>query len=119
MPRTVPLSGRQHGGSWKMTKIILFVLAALVSSTVYAAGDAAAGKAKSPVCTSCHGAEGCSANPLWPNLAGQKDLYLIKQMKMFRDGTRNDPLMSAMAKPLSDEDIDNLAAFFATAPACG
>jgi len=53
-----------------------------------------------------------SSNPLWPNLAGQKDGYLAKQMKAFRDGTRNDPMMSPMAKPLSDADIDNIAAYY-------
>lgn len=78
------------------------------------AGDAAAGKAKAMTCAGCHGAEGVSANPLWPNLAGQKDAYLVKQIKAFRDGTRSDPMMSPMAKPLSDEDIDNLAAYFSS-----
>lgn len=77
-----------------------------------AAGDAAAGKAKAAVCAGCHGANGISPNPLWPNLAGQKDAYLIKQMKAFRDGTRSDPMMTPMAKPLSDADIENLAAYY-------
>ena len=76
------------------------------------AGDAAAGKAKSSVCAGCHGMAGVSANPSWPNLAGQKDRYLVKQMKAFRDGTRSDPMMSPMAKPLSDADIENLAAYY-------
>ena len=62
------------------------------------AGDAAAGKAKSATCAGCHGAAGISANPLWPNLAGQQQAYLVKQMKAFRDGTRKDPMMSPMAK---------------------
>jgi len=84
----------------------------LSASVSMAGGDAAAGKAKSTVCASCHGANGVSANPMWPNLAGQKEAYLVKQMKAFRDGTRNDPMMSPMAKPLSDADINNLAAYF-------
>ena len=87
----------------------------LVSASVgMAAGDAAAGKAKSATCAGCHGPAGISANPLWPNLAGQKDAYLVKQLKAFRDGTRTDPVMSPMAKPLSDADIDNLAAYFSS-----
>ena len=87
----------------------------LVSANVgMAAGDAAAGKAKAATCAGCHGANGISSNPLWPNLAGQKDAYLVKQMKAFRDGSRNDPMMSPMAKPLSDADIDNLAAYFSS-----
>ena len=85
-----------------------------LSSFSYAAGDAAAGKAKSATCAACHGAEGISANDIWPNLAGQKEGYLIKQMKAFKDGTRKDPMMSPMAAPLSDEDINNLAAYFSS-----
>lgn len=77
------------------------------------AADAAAGKAKAAVCVACHGAAGISSNPLWPNLAGQKDQYLIKQMKAFRDGERKDPVMAPMAAGLSDADIANLAAYYA------
>ena len=86
----------------------------LLSASISMAGDAAAGKAKAASCAGCHGANGISANPLWPNLAGQKDAYLAKQLKAFRDGSRTDPTMSAMAKPLSDADIDNLAAYYSS-----
>ena len=65
-------------------------------------------------CAGCHGAAGVSANPLWPNLAGQKEAYLAKQIKAFRDGTRTDPMMSPMAKPLTDDDIANMAAYFSS-----
>jgi len=78
----------------------------------YAAGDAAAGKSKSATCAACHGAEGISPNDLWPNLAGQKQGYLIKQIKAFKDGSRKDPMMSPMAGLLSDDDIANVAAYF-------
>lgn len=78
------------------------------------AGDAAAGKTKAATCAGCHGAQGVSGNPMWPNLAGQKEGYMVKQMKAFRDGTRSDPMMSPMSKPLSDADIDNLAAYFSS-----
>ena len=100
-----------------MKKVIVTTMASLLLVTAnisVAGGDAAAGKAKSVTCAGCHGAEGVSANPLWPNLAGQKDAYMVKQMKAFRDGARNDPMMSPMAKPLSDADIDNLAAYFSS-----
>ena len=50
---------------------------------------------------------------LWPNLAGQKEAYLVRQLLQFRDGTRKDPVMSAMAQPLSDQDILDLAAYYA------
>ncbi|WP_375058610.1 c-type cytochrome [Zobellella sp. DQSA1] len=86
---------------------------ALLSAPAFAAGDAEAGKAKSAVCAACHGAEGISAIDMYPNLAGQKATYAAKQLKAFRDGERNDPVMSPMAKPLSDQDIEDLAAYYA------
>ena len=76
------------------------------------AGNADAGKAKAAICGGCHGMEGISAIPTYPNLKGQKEQYLVKALRAYRDGQRNDPLMSPMAKPLSDNDIDNLAAYF-------
>ncbi len=91
----------------------VFVTVAITASGAALAGDAAAGKAKAGTCAGCHGPTGVSNNPLWPNLAGQKEAYLVKQMKAFRDGTRSDPMMSPMAKPLSDDDIANLAAYYA------
>ncbi len=100
-----------------MKKVIVSTMASLLLVTAnisMAGGDAAAGKAKSATCAGCHGAAGVSANPLWPNLAGQQDAYMVKQMKAFRDGSRSDPMMSPMAKPLSDADIDNLAAYFSS-----
>lgn len=95
----------------KMFSVVLVGMAVMASGSVLA-GDAAAGKAKSATCAGCHGAAGISNNPLWPNLAGQKEAYLVKQLKAFRDGTRTDPMMAPMAKPLSDDDINNLAAYF-------
>lgn len=84
----------------------------LGASGAVLAGDVDAGKAKAASCAGCHGATGISSNPMWPNLAGQQAGYLAKQMKAFRDGTRNDPMMSPMAKPLTDADIDNIAAYY-------
>ena len=99
-----------------MKKLMIpFVVAVLAASSgVVLAGDAAAGKAKAVTCSGCHGANGISISPAWPNLAGQKEAYLAKQLKDFRSGSRNDPTMSAMAKPLSDDDIANLAAYFSS-----
>lgn len=88
-------------------------LAILAFASPVMAGDAAAGKAKAATCVACHGPAGVSGNPMWPNLAGQKEMYLAKQLKDFKAGTRTDPVMSSMAKPLSDEDIANLAAYYA------
>ena len=78
------------------------------------AGDPEAGKAKSAVCAACHGGTGISPTPAWPNLAGQKQGYLVKQIKAFRDGSRKDPSMQPMVANLSDEDIDNLAAYYSS-----
>jgi len=93
---------------------IALVSVLVLTSTSALAGDVAAGKAKAAMCASCHGPTGISMSPLWPNLAGQKEQYLIKQIKAFRDGTRQDPMMAPMVAALSDEDIDNLAAYFAS-----
>jgi cytochrome c553 len=97
-----------------MKRFFYTLIAAAMFVTSVQAGDIAAGKAKSAICASCHGPNGHSVNPLWPNLAGQKEQYLIKQIKAFRDGTRKDPMMAPMVAALSDEDIANLAAFYAS-----
>jgi cytochrome c553 len=100
-----------------MKKVIVATLSSLllVSATVSsAAGDAAAGKAKAAVCAGCHGANGISMAPIYPNLAGQKEAYLVAQLKAFRDGSRANAIMAPMAKPLSDADIDNLAAYYSS-----
>jgi cytochrome c553 len=76
-------------------------------------GDIKAGETKAAVCVACHGQQGNSTNPDWPKLAGQHARYMVKQLKAFKAGTRKDPLMSGQAKMLSDEDMENLAAYFA------
>ncbi len=99
-----------------MKRQILTVLSAIALSTaasVSLAADAAAGKAKAASCAGCHGANGISAVPTYPNLAGQKEAYVVKQLKAFKDGSRKDPTMNAMSKPLSDADMANIAAFYA------
>lgn len=97
-----------------MKKLTLAIAATVMIASPAFAGDVAAGKAKSATCAACHGAEGISAIPMYPNLAGQKEAYLVKQLKDFKSGARKDPVMSAMAMPLSDEDIANVAAFYAS-----
>ena len=93
-------------------KRLAVALIALAAASGAMAGDPAAGKAKSATCSACHGADGISPNPLWPNLAGQKEQYLVKQIKAFRDGTRQDPSMAPMVKNLTDADIEDLAAYY-------
>lgn len=88
----------------------LMMIAGLSSTAI--AGDIAAGKQRAGSCAGCHGTTGISSNPAWPNLAGQQKVYLEKQLRAFRSGNRQDALMTPMAKPLSDTDITNLAAYF-------
>ncbi|MBL4621837.1 MAG: cytochrome c4 [Immundisolibacteraceae bacterium] len=78
------------------------------------AGDVAAGKSKSTICAACHSADGNSVVSIWPKLAGQKVNYLQTQIKAFRDGDRKDPSMQPMVANLSDQDIADLAAYFAS-----
>ena len=79
-------------------------------------GDAEAGKTKSVTCSACHGAEGISVNPTWPNLAGQGSPYIVQQLRNFKEGRRTDPLMNAQAAMLSDQDMNDLAAYFSSLP---
>ena len=79
-------------------------------------GSAEAGKARALTCTACHGQEGNSVNPLWPNIAGQNATYTVAQLKAFKAGDRQDPLMTPQAMLLSDEDINNLAVYFEGLP---
>ena len=91
------------------------VVAAALALPVQAA-DIEAGKAKAFACSSCHGADGISVSAAIPNLAGQKTAYLTKQLKAFKDGSRKDAMMNAIAAQLDAADIDNLAAFWSSLP---
>lgn len=83
------------------------------------AADVEAGRQKAAACISCHGVNGISRNPLYPNLAGQKAGYLARQLLAFRDGDRNDPMMSSIVRTLGDDDIGNLAAWYSSLDASG
>ena len=76
-------------------------------------GDPAAGKTKSQICQGCHGVDGNSKDPLIPKLAGQYDVYIIKQMRNYQQGARSHEIMNGMAAPLSDADLADIAAYFA------
>lgn len=104
----------------KKLALALSVLAAM-SSPAMAEGNAEAGKTKSLVCSACHGVDGNSMIPMYPKLAGQHPSYLEKQLKEFRAAMqtggkegRMDPIMGGMAVALSDQDIADLAAFYAS-----
>jgi cytochrome c553 len=82
-------------------------------------GSAEAGAAKAAVCVACHGPNGNSANPEWPNLAGQNAAYLREQLAMFKAKKRNNPLMQPIIDPLSEQDFADVAAYFAAQTPAG
>lgn len=86
-------------------------------STFSHAGDAAAGKVKSATCAGCHGVEGKAQLPENPNLAGQGEKYLLKQLKEFSSGARENAVMAGMVSTLSEEDMEDIAAYYASLPA--
>ncbi|NBD94881.1 MAG: c-type cytochrome [Gammaproteobacteria bacterium] len=92
---------------------IIAILLAFAPLAALAAGDPEAGEQKAAVCAACHGADGNSAVAVWPKIAGQHPGYLARQTRMVRDQTREVPQMYGMVMNLSDEDIDDLAAYYA------
>jgi cytochrome c553 len=99
-----------------MTKLLLASLFVLAPNLVSAA-DIEAGKAKSVVCAACHGADGISTAPIYPNLKGQKEAYLISSLKAYKSGQRQggmSMIMKPQADALSDTDMENIAAYYAS-----
>jgi cytochrome c553 len=90
----------------------LFLISILLFFSSAHAGDVENGKRKAETCTRCHGQSGLSNNDLWPNLAGQRESYILKQLKAFHDGDRIDPVMGPVSKMLNDQDMQDLAAYF-------
>jgi cytochrome c553 len=109
-------------GLSKKSRIVRELVASTVAllgltalSVANAAGNIEAGQTKaSTVCVACHGLDGNSVNPEWPSLAGQHEKYIVKQIKAFRAGERTNPLMSPIALTLTDQDIEDVAAYFVT-----
>jgi cytochrome c553 len=94
--------------------ITLCLITILVFSSTRAAGNADAGKEKSAVCAACHGADGNSVNPEWPKLAGQNAGYIVKQLTYFKDGERVNETMKGIASNLTEQDREDLAAYFSS-----
>jgi len=92
---------------------ITFLLSA-VQVTAQAGGDPEAGKTKSAACAACHGADGNSVNPEWPKLAGQHQPYIVKQLMHFADGDRQNAVMAPMAAGLTEQDREDLGAYYAS-----
>ncbi len=94
---------------------MLCVMGMACASAAPAAADIAAGKAKAgATCAVCHGAQGVATLPNAPNLAGQPQIYLAEQLKNYRSGRRTHEVMSVIAKPLSDQEIEDLSAWYAS-----
>ena len=89
-------------------------LASLAGETVAAGGTQDASFDKAATCAACHGANGISVNAAWPTLAGQHEDYLLNALRQYRDGTRTDPVMTAQAALLAEEDLAILARYFAS-----
>ena len=90
------------------------LLALLAWSGIAVAGDAKAGRAKAAMCEACHGLNGIGLRPDVPNIGGESDIYLVAQLTHFRSGERQHEQMSIIAEGLSDEDIENLAAWYSS-----
>ncbi len=87
---------------------------AVISLQAVAEGDAAAGQAKSAICAACHGADGNSVVPNWPKLAGQHADYLVRQFTLIKSGARSVPEMVGIVAGISDQDSEDIAAWFSS-----
>ena len=97
----------------RLSTAVVLAIAPLLAS---GAGDAAAGKARIGTCMACHGADGKGTTPDYPNLAGQSEKYLVSAINAYKSGARSNPIMKPMASLLSDADVDNVAAYYASLP---
>ena len=97
-------------------KLVLFsvVLCCAVPVATLAKGNPEAGKVKAEVCQTCHGIDGNSLDPNYPNLGGQHESYLVKALSDYRAGLRANVIMASFAKELSNQDIEDLAAWYAS-----
>jgi cytochrome c553 len=94
----------------------LLAAALLAGAAPAAAADLQAGAAKAQVCEACHGVDGNSTVPDFPKLGGQRPDYLAKALRDYKSGARKNAIMAGIAQPLTAQDIDNLAAYYAAQP---
>ena len=117
MSQLILLRLAANDGTGMTTMIKNTILALLMVSlplTLAAKGNAISGKEKANVCEACHGLDGKSVDPSYPNLAGQYESYLQKALGDYRSGRRTNPIMAGFAGPLSDQDIMDLAAWYSS-----
>jgi cytochrome c553 len=110
--QTSPAAAAQGGAPASETAAAPAAAPAAVPADPFATGKAASGEAKAALCSACHGPNGNSVNPEWPRLAGQSAVYIAEQLRLFRSGVRNNPIMKPLAESLSDQDISDLAVYY-------
>ena len=109
--KTTPI---QREADMCFSRVSLLIVSVLFLVPSAWAADIEAGKQRASACISCHGEDGVSFSPKYPNLAGQSAEYLAKQLNAFRSGERSDDFMTPMASTMNDADVENLSAYFAS-----
>lgn len=95
---------------------LLLATALLLPVAAHAEGSAAAGQKKATVCFACHGANGNSTDPQYPRLASQYSGYIVQALKEYKDGQRKNPIMQGFASQLTEQDREDIAAYFHAQP---
>jgi len=103
-------TGRGKGTRGSASALLLLMLC---SSDTFAAGSVSSGRQKATQCQTCHGLDGLSKMPEAPNIAGNPEQYLVRQMNAFRKGERKNEMMTVVVQQLSDKDVEDLAAYYA------
>jgi cytochrome c553 len=99
-----------------LTLLSLGVMLAAASMASLASGSITAGKTKAATCFACHGTDGNGIDPQYPRLAGQYNMYLQQVLHEYKDGRRNNPIMKGFAATLSEQDIEDVSAYFSSLP---
>ena len=99
-----------------LTLLSFGIALALASAPLLASGNADNGKTKAATCVACHGADGNAVDPQYPRLAGQYNEYIQQSLHEYKDGRRNNAIMKGFAGTLSDQDIEDIAAYFSSEP---
>lgn len=99
-----------------LTLLSVGAVVALASSAALASDDIASGKTKAATCFACHGADGNGIDPQYPRLAGQYNMYLQQMLHEYKDGRRNNAIMKGFAATLSEQDIEDVSAYYSSLP---
>lgn len=100
-----------------MNKRATLVCALWACTAAVWAGNADRGSEKAAqVCAACHGTDGVSQNPIYPHIGGQYEDYMLHSLRAYKSGARQNAIMQGMVAPLSDEDLEDLAAYYAAQP---